>query len=124
MTFKIETREGTLEALILRDEEKKSMVVLAPARGGMATRLALGGRHRFFLDESTLRDPTKNVRGGNPVLFPSPGKLENDAYARGSMRQHGFARSVPWDIVSTATDGDARATLRLMSSNETRAMFP
>ena len=124
MSFAIETREGTIESLVLRDAEAKSMLVLAPARGGMASRLSLGGRHRFFLDESTLRDPTKNVRGGNPVLFPSPGKLENDTYARGSMKQHGFARNLPWEVASTQADGDARATLRLRSSDETRAMFP
>ncbi len=124
MSFAIETREGTVESLVLRDGEAKSRLVLAPARGGMASRLSLGGRHRFFLDESTLRDPTKNVRGGNPVLFPSPGKLENDTYARGSMKQHGFARNFPWEVASTSTDGDARAVLRLRSSDETRAMFP
>ncbi len=133
MSFAIETREGTVESLVLRDAEAKSMLVLAPARGGMASRLSLGGRHRFFLDESTLRDPTKNVRGGNPVLFPSPGKLENDAYARAiaaqprsmySMKQHGFARNFPWEVAETKTDGDARAVLRLRSSDDTRAMFP
>ena len=124
MTFTIETRADAIECLSLRDEDAKSLVVLAPARGGMMTRLSLGGRHRFFLDESTLRDPAKNVRGGNPVLFPSPGKLEKDLYARGSMKQHGFARNLPWEVASTHTDGDARATLRLASSDETRAMFP
>ena len=28
----------------------------------------------LFMDQETLRDPTKNVRGGVPVLFPTPGK--------------------------------------------------
>ncbi len=124
MTFAVEKREGTLESLALRDVDAKSLLVLAPSRGGMATRLSLGGRHRFFLDESTLRDPTKNVRGGNPVLFPSPGKLENDTYARGSMKQHGFARNLPWTVAATHEGGDARATLRLESSEGTREMFP
>ncbi len=123
MSFTVETRD-TIESLVLRDADAKSMLVLAPARGGMATRLSLGGRHRFFLDESTLRDPTKNVRGGNPVLFPSPGKLENDTYARGAMKQHGFARNLPWEVASTQADGDARATLRLRSSDMTRELFP
>ena len=124
MTFTAETREDTLESLVLRDVEAKSMLVLAPTRGGMATRLSLGGRHRFFLDESTLRDPTKNVRGGNPVLFPSPGKLDGDTYAKGTLKQHGFARNLPWELVQTKTEGDARATLRLVSSDETRRNFP
>ena len=122
--FSAEPRKDPLESLELRDTDAKSLLVLAPSRGGMATRLSLGGRHRFFLDESTLRDATKNVRGGNPVLFPSPGKLENDTYARGTLKQHGFARNLPWEVVSTATDGDARATLRLTSNDETRQNFP
>ncbi|MGH7327834.1 MAG: galactose mutarotase, partial [Polyangiaceae bacterium] len=61
--------------------ESNSRLVVVPSRGGMATHLVLGGRELFYLDESTLRDATKNVRGGNPVLFPSPGKLEGDGYA-------------------------------------------
>jgi galactose mutarotase-like enzyme len=93
----------------------------------MATRLALGGVHAFFLDEATLRDPTKNVRGGNPVLFPQPGKLENDAFTRagkhGHLKQHGFARSLPWEIARTGTEGAASVTLRLASSDATRAVY-
>ncbi len=126
--FSAEARKDALETLELRDTDNKSLLVLAPARGGMATRLSLGGRHRFFLDESTLRDTEKNVRGGNPVLFPSPGKLTSDAYARGghegSLKQHGFARGLPWELVGTSTDGAASATLRLASSEATRRDFP
>ena len=121
-------RKDALESLELRDTDKKSLLVLAPARGGMATRLALGGTHAFFLDESTLRDPAKNVRGGNPVLFPQPGKLEGDAFfrdgKRGSLKQHGFARNVAWEVAGTSTDGAASATLRLASSDSTRAAYP
>lgn len=114
----------SLESLELRDSDAKSLLVLAPARGGMATRLALGGRHLFFLDESTLRDPSKNVRGGNPVLFPSPGKLKNDAYDRGALKQHGFARNLAWEVVGTSTEGVASATLRLTSNEATQAAYP
>lgn len=122
--FTTETRNDALETLELRDTEAKSLLVLAPSRGGMATRLALGGRHRFFLDEATLRDPTKNVRGGSPVLFPSPGKLAGDAWKHGTLKQHGFARNLPWEIVLRGTDGAATATLRLASNEVTRASYP
>ena len=100
-------------------------LVLVPERGGLATHLVLGGREIFYLDEATLRDTTKNVRGGNPVLFPSPGKLENDAYAwkgtHGALKQHGFARNVAWEVAAE----DARSvTLRLRSSDEIRREYP
>jgi galactose mutarotase-like enzyme len=122
--FNTSSRDDAIETLELRDTDAKSLLVLAPARGGMATRLALGGRHRFFLDESTLRDPTKNVRGGNPVLFPSPGKLASDTWKHGTLKQHGFARNVAWEIAGVGTEGAATATLRLAASDATREAFP
>ena len=126
--FKVTTRNDSLESLSLVDEEGKSMAVLAPSRGGMLTRLAFSGKHVLFLDETTLRDTTKNVRGGNPVLFPSPGKLDGDAWSqagkKGTLKQHGFARNLPWDVVRTGTEGAATVTLRLASNAATRANYP
>src|SRR5450432_4102041 len=118
--FEVLARPDVLENLELRDTETKSLAVLAPGRGGMLTRLALGGRHLLFLDEKTLRDPNANVRGGSPVLFPSPGKLVQDSWNRnghsGSMKQHGFARTLPWEVVRTSHEGGASVTLRLQSN--------
>jgi galactose mutarotase-like enzyme len=100
-------------------------VTLAPARGGMATRMRVGAREVFYLDEATLLDETKNVRGGNPVLFPSPGKLEGDRWARagksGSLKQHGFARNLAWTVDSKS---DAEATLSLAATPATREGYP
>ncbi len=122
--FTVQPRKDELETLELRDTDTKSLLVLAPARGGMATRLSLHGRHRFFLDESTLRDLDKSVRGGNPVLFPSPGKLEGDKWKHGTLKQHGFARNLPWEVGATRTDDAAAVTLRLVANDATRAVFP
>jgi galactose mutarotase-like enzyme len=126
--FNVTHHKDPIESLELRDEEAGSQAVLAPERGGLLTRLVMGGRHVFFLDEATLRDTTKNVRGGNPVLFPAPGKLRDNAYQRdgkhGSMPQHGFARNFAWEVASTSAEGAARATLRLASSDTTRAAYP
>jgi galactose mutarotase-like enzyme len=127
--FTVETREG-LESLVLHDAEGKGQLTLAPARGGMATRLVLGGKDVFYLDEATLEDVTKNVRGGNPVLFPQPGKLTGDLFAntesgkKGAMKQHGFARNLPWEVLRTSTTGSASATLRLVSTATTRTAYP
>lgn len=126
--FSTATRADSLETLELRDSDAGSVAVLAPSRGGMVTRLLLHGREVLYLDEASLRDPTKNVRGGVPVLFPQPGKLEGDAFARdgkrGSMKQHGFARNLAWTVVRRGTEGAASAMLRLASSDVTRASFP
>jgi len=98
---------------------------LAPSRGGMLTRFEVGGRSVLYLDEATLLDATKNVRGGNPVLFPSPGPLAGERFARGgkagAMKQHGFARNLAW---SARDRGDDAVTLALEADDATRAQYP
>lgn len=112
-----------LETIVLTRNDCHAF--LAPERGGMATRFFVGERPIFYLDESTLLDKTKNVRGGNPILFPSPGKLEGDRFVRGErsgqMGQHGFARNEAWEVISQKAD---EATLRLTSNDRTRAVYP
>jgi galactose mutarotase-like enzyme len=76
------------------------------------------------MDDDTLRNPTKNVRGGIPVLFPTPGKLANDAWsyasAHGSLKQHGFARNEPWEMAGMR---DRAVTLELVWDGR-EAMWP
>ena len=124
----VEHQDGAIPTLTLADTLAPSTAVLAPGRGGMLIRLAVAGRELLYLDDKTLADPAANVRGGNPVLFPSPGKLTGDAWsrggARGTMKQHGFARNLPWEVTATGTDDGAWATLALRSSAVTRAQFP
>ena len=89
-----------------------------PARGGIVTRFSVNGREVLYLDAATLADPAKNVRGGIPVLFPSPGKLGEGRYR---MNQHGFARELSWSVADL---GEGAVTLELVSSEATRAVFP
>lgn len=101
--------------------EGASIVEIAPERGGIVKRFAVDGREVFYLDQATFDDATKNVRGGNPVLFPSPGPLADDRFTwggrSGSMKQHGFARNRPWRQTSAST-------IELVSDDVTRAQFP
>jgi galactose mutarotase-like enzyme len=96
---------------------------LAPGRGGLCTRLALDGEPVLFLDEATLADPAKNVRGGVPVLFPIAGKLAPDRLpgASAPLAQHGFARNLPWTVLAADPD---RAVLGLEATPATRAAYP
>jgi galactose mutarotase-like enzyme len=114
---------GTTDEIILSDATTTASI--APHRGAIATKLEVAGSRVLFMDLDTLVDPTKNVRGGVPVLFPTPGKLANDAWAyagkSGSMKQHGFARNLAW----RAGDRSAGSVvLSLESNDETRAQFP
>ena len=126
--FSIRAVDGVIPTLELADETAGSLAVLAPSRGGILARLRIGGREVLYLDQATFEDRSANVRGGCPVLFPSPGKLTADAFTwsgvHGAMKQHGFARNLPWEIVGTSAQGAASATLRLASSEATRAQFP
>jgi len=96
---------------------------LAPERGGMVTRLAVGGAPVLYLDEATFAEPGKNVRGGIPVLFPIAGKIDPDRLpgASAPMKQHGFARNRPWRVVAAGPD---RAVLGLDADAATRAEYP
>ena len=126
--FSTRAVDGTIPTLELADQDTGSIAVLAPSRGGILARLSLGEREVLYLDQATFEDRSANVRGGCPVLFPSPGKLTADAFAlggaRGAMKQHGFARALPWEVVSTSAQGAASATLALRSSEATRAQYP
>ncbi len=118
----------TFETIVLRDHDHASRVDVVPVRGGIVTRFEVDGRDVLFLDESTLVDPSKNIRGGIPVLFPIAGRLADDVWKRGersiAMKQHGFARNATWLEVGRASDQDARVTLALGSSASTREAFP
>ncbi len=126
--FRAGPTSDALESLALEDTDAGSRVVLAPSRGGLVTRFSVGGRDVLFMDDATLRDPSKNVRGGVPVLFPTPGKLEGDAWSQsghsGTLKQHGFARNLAWELASATDAGGAACTLRLASGAATRELWP
>jgi galactose mutarotase-like enzyme len=114
-----------LETVVLEDKSTRARVVVAPSRGGMVTRFEVADAPVLFLDVASLVDETKNVRGGVPVLFPSPGPLAGDRFTRGgrsgAMKQHGFARQRAWSVVEAK---DREVTLELASDESTRAQYP
>jgi galactose mutarotase-like enzyme len=126
--YEVIRTDDPMETHLLLDHEAKARVVVAPPRGGMVTRFVVGDSNVLYLDPATLRDQTKNVRGGIPVLFPIAGRLADDRYTLDgttyTMKQHGFARNMPWAIVDQATDGGARVGLSLSPTPVTRAQYP
>ncbi|NMO18319.1 aldose epimerase [Pyxidicoccus fallax] len=100
-------------------------VEVIPSRGALVTRMTVDGDEVFYLDEATVADPAKNVRGGIPVLFPNAGPLPGDTYpADGesySLPQHGFARKLPWKVRQAE---DSLLVVGLSSTVETRRQFP
>lgn len=99
--------------LVLTDGDAQAAI--APARGGLVTQFTVAGRALLFLDRATFDDPTRNVRGGIPVLFPFAGKGMH------GMKQHGFARTLPWAVESHTR---AQLVCALEANEATRASFP
>jgi len=117
-----------MNEIVIEHSASQTRASIAAERGGLVTALFVGERSLLFLDRSTLTDPTKNVRGGIPLLFPTPGKLEGDTWARGgargTLKQHGFARNLPWTVSTKMPGAPNEATLRLESSEATLESYP
>lgn len=112
MSFEeIEIRRGDVSARV------------SPERGGLITSLSVGGKEILYLDRATFDDPTKNVRGGIPILFPFCGMLEDGLYvpAGTKMKQHGFARNKAWEVHVSTPD---TLSITLAADDETRALWP
>ncbi|MFT3711528.1 MAG: aldose epimerase [Archangium sp.] len=89
---------------------------VVPARGAIVSRFAVGSDEVLFLDEATLIDASKNVRGGVPVLFPFAGKPP----AGSTLPQHGFARRMAWSAEAVGEE----VVCTLHDDATTRAAWP
>ena len=96
---------------------------VAPQRGALVTSLIVSGREVLYFDRQTFVDPTKNVRGGIPVLFPFAGRLNDGIFqaAGTKMNQHGFGRNMSWRVVERRP---YLVRTVLLSGKETLAQYP
>jgi len=64
----------------------------------------------------------KSIRGGVPVCWPWFGAHA----AESGFPAHGYARTVPWQVVESGTEpnGATRLTLRLVEGEKTRVQWP
>lgn len=77
-----------------------------------------GASEQFYLSPRSEFTPGKAIRGGVPVCFPQFAE-------RGPLLKHGFARTLPWELVQQQQGkDDALAVLRLRDSDATRAIWP
>ena len=113
---------------ILTDVSNQSRLEVVPERGGIITRWQFQGREILYLDTERFANPSLSVRGGIPILFPICGNLPDNTYTykgqQYTLKQHGFARDLPWEVVDQTTLGGASLTLVLNSNEQTRALYP
>lgn len=86
--------------------------------GHLLAWLPVGAGEQLYLSPRSEFVPGKAIRGGVPVCFPQFAE-------RGPLPKHGFARTMPWELVSQEQGkDDALAVLRLRDSEATRAIWP
>ena len=126
--FSINVEQRQYETYILADEKSKSELEVLPKRGGIATKWRIDGKEVFYLDEERLKNPEMSIRGGNPILFPICGNLPDDTYTindkKFTLKQHGFARNLPWEVGEEVTVDNVSLKLHLNSNEQTKAVYP
>jgi len=124
---------GIGEQLIFREDS--SGLIVAEINNAEATAtLCLQGAHLMswrpknqavpvvWLSRDAKMAAGKSIRGGAPVCWPWFGAHASEAGFPG----HGFARTVPWQVVESGSDPDGatRLKLRIMESERTQAQWP
>lgn len=126
--FRVTIADRQYQTYILTDETAQSRLEVVPERGGIITRWQVHGQDILYLDAERFADPTLTVRGGIPILFPICGNLPDNQYLwQGQtyhLKQHGFARDLPWTVVEQATQDQASLTLELSSTEQTWSLYP
>lgn len=112
----------------LEDDQSLSRLAIVPERGGIATQWTIQGQPILYFDQERFQDPSLSIRGGIPILFPICGNLPNNQYSiEGQdyqLKQHGFARDLPWTVIQQQTQSCASLDLKLSHSDATLAVFP
>lgn len=127
--FTYQIKEDTFSTYVLRNATNDTYIEVVPERGAIISSFVHHGQPIFYMDQATLLDPTTNIRGGNPILFPISSYLENETYLYNEtayqLKQHGFARQLPAtvrEVEVTATH--AAITLELTQTEATLERFP
>lgn len=81
-----------------------------------------GERPVIWLSRAAKFAPGKSIRGGVPVCWPWFGPHPTEPKLPG----HGFARTVPWDVIETKAlrNGATRLVFRITESDATRVQWP
>ena len=126
--FAIALQEQQYKTYVLSDEAAQSRLEVVPERGGIVTSWRVQDQEIFYLDAERYTHPDLTVRGGIPILFPICGNVPDNTYTykgqQYTLKQHGFARDMPWEVTESVTEDLASLTLVLNSNDSTRAVYP
>ncbi|NUN64842.1 aldose epimerase [Pseudanabaena biceps] len=126
--YKVSSQQKQYNTYILSDDSAASQIEVVPERGGIITSWRIDEQEVFYLDTERFAHPDLSVRGGNPILFPLCGNLPDNTYnvdgTDYQIKQHGFARELPWTVVSQSNEGGAELIVELSSNEQTKLVFP
>jgi len=112
----------------LSDSDAIAFLSVVPERGGIITSWRIQNEEILYMDAERFSKPDLSVRGGIPILFPICGNLPDNTYTYNgkqyNLKQHGFARDLPWAVTEQVTQDLASLTLVLDSNDFTRAVYP
>ena len=126
----IAIKQDQYTTYILTDEQAQSRIEVIPERGGIITQWSLQHQDILYFDAERFKDPNLSVRGGIPILFPICGNLPSSTYTykgqQYQLKQHGFARDLPWTVVESVEglNNLPHLTLVLNSNDQTLAVYP
>ncbi|MBI4782361.1 MAG: aldose epimerase [Oscillatoriophycideae cyanobacterium NC_groundwater_1537_Pr4_S-0.65um_50_18] len=124
----ISIEQDLYKTYILTDESALARLEVVPERGGIVTRWQVQDKELMYLDTERFTHPELSVRGGVPILFPICGNLPDNTYSHNgqtyTLKQHGFARDLPWEVLGQSTEAGASLTVGLSSSDRTLAVYP
>ncbi|HEY9693358.1 MAG TPA: hypothetical protein V6D15_14190 [Oculatellaceae cyanobacterium] len=126
--FAIAQKLQQYKTYILSDDDSQSQLEVVPERGGIITSWRIQGQEILYLDAERFTKPDLSVRGGIPILFPICGNLPENTYTfqnqQYTLKQHGFARDLPWEVTEQVTQERLSLTIVLNSNDQTRAVYP
>lgn len=129
--YSIALKQNQYPTYILSDQTSGARIEVVPERGGIITQWHIHDTQILYFDAERFSDPSQSVRGGIPILFPICGNLPDNTYSLKdsdhtfTLKQHGFARDLPWSVSDRSANADeARLQLTLESSETTRRVYP
>jgi len=127
--FTCSTKHDQFETFVLQHPTAQTYIEVVPERGCIISKYVQDGEEIFYLEQDTLEDLSKNIRGGNPILFPISSYLVDETYYYNDqayqLKQHGFARNLAGKVVSTHVDEEsASITLEMIHDEETLTRYP
>ncbi len=118
----VQLREIADGVIIVEVANQHALANIALQGAHIATFQPRGEEPVIWLSPQAKFAPGKSIRGGVPICWPWFGPHPTDSKLPG----HGFARTVPWDLLETKALEDGATFLRfgLIESDTTRTQWP